>query len=162
MIKPEKRCFSLFHKKRSPLPSPDHAPPFTGLGHKWSTLCPSSSTDGRSQGTVGRQMVGFRNAWRQIRVWTVLLGAAGLAPAGHGTVLSRPGSRCRFLSQCRCLTLCLGAPSLLVRRPNHRHTTKPRLTLQLKTYAGTKSFHCHTASCTKDRTLHSICSLRST
>ena len=123
----------------------------------------SSSTDGRSQGTVGRQMVGFRNAWRQIRVWTVLLGAAGLAPAGHGTVLSRPGSRCRFLSQCRCLTLlCLRAPSLLVRRPNHRHTTKPRLTLQLKTYAGTKSFHWHTASCTKDRKLHSICSLGST
>ena len=48
LIKLEKRCFSLFHKKRSPLPSPDHAPPFTCLGHKWSTLCPSSSTDGRS------------------------------------------------------------------------------------------------------------------
>ena len=99
---------------------------------------------------------------RQIRVWTVLLGAAGLAPAGHGTVLRGPGSRCRFLSQCRCLTLCLGAPCLLVRRPNHWHTTKPRLTLQLKTYAGTKSFHWHTASCTKDRKLHSICSLGST
>ena len=122
--------------------------PLSLVVDRWSILGNGRSSNGR-----------FR---RQIRVWTVLLGAAGLAPAGHGTVLSRPGSRCRFLSQCRCLTLCLRAPSLLVRRPNHRHTTKPRLTLQLKTYAGTKSFHWHTASCTKDRKLHSICSLGST
>ena len=123
--------------------------PLSLVVDRWSILGSGRSSNGRSQ--------------RQIRVWTVLLGAAALAPAGHGTVLSRPGSRCRFLSQCRCLTLlCLGAPSLLVRRPNHRHTTKPRLTLQLKTYAGTKSFHWHTASCTKDRKLHSICSLGST
>ena len=122
--------------------------PLSLVVDRWSILGNGWSSNGR-----------FR---RQIRVWTVLLGAAALAPAGHGTVLSRPGSRCRFLSQCRCLTLlCLRAPSLLVRRPNHRHTTKPRLTLQLKTYAGTKSFHWHTASCTEDRKLHSICSLGS-
>ena len=122
--------------------------PLSLVVDRWSILGNGRSSNGR-----------FR---RQIRVWTVLLGAAALAPAGHGTVLSRPGSRCRFLSQCRCLTLCLGAQCLLVRRPNHRHTTKPRLTLQLKTYAGTKSFHWHTASCTKDKKLHSICSLGST
>ena len=79
----------FFLEKRSPLPPPDHAPPFTAV-HSRTTLCPTS-TDGLVSPIVGRRWL-----WSQIRVELKEAAAVQVPPAAHRPTLPSCGAGSSF------------------------------------------------------------------